>query len=881
MKTIGSLDFKFLDPEKLRALSVVEITTAETYDLDGFPIEGSLMDPRLGIISPGLRCKTCGQRMNRCLGHTGLIELIRPVFHVKFSEAIRDCLYSTCAHCGKIALQTEVVHEYRNRAAAIATEEHRVELGKEVIRKARKVKKCPHCAFDREEMQFKKPSRYQEGQKRLFPNEIRERLAKIVTEDVVLLGYDKDVRPEWWILTALAVPPVTMRPSLTLETGQKSEDDLTHKLSDIVRTNQRLKENINAGAPQIIVESMWDLLQYHVTTYFDNSSSGVPPANDRTGRPLKTLTQRLTGKEGRFRLSLSGKRVNYSARSVINPDPFISINEIGVPKEVAEKLTFPEKVTEWNLEKAREMTKRTSYPQVRTVITAEGMKKKVLDANREELANEISPNWTIERDMIDGDIMLFNRQPSLHRMSELAHKAKILPGRSFRIHPAVTHPYNADFDGDSMNVHFPQEVEAKVEAEELLMVEKHIISPRYGMPVIGAVEDLVSGAAALTMRTTLFDKEEAMNYANMLGLTELPKPKGPNGTYTGKQVFSMLLPKDLNIEFQSTLCTGVLKKTRICTNCKKEDHYDAYVVIKDGELVKGIIDDTAIGAGVTKGKLLAKITRQYGNDRAKKFLDEFSNVVLCALNKTGATISLSEFETENTTEKNKIVEETLKESHKMVEKYKDGKLEQLPGLSYDESFEHSMVVLASKAKTAAISNVLQEKIQKMFTEHPVFDAMFMMMVGARGDVKNLENISGMRGQITILQGERPSQGYEGRLTPCFEKGDKGLLAYGFVTHNLLEGVPPKEFFFDAMGGRIGEIEKSSLSTRKSGYLQRQIVYALQDLSVKSDLSVRGATGGLVQLVYGGDGVFPTNYTKKDGLFNIQELREMARKGKGK
>ncbi|MBR9706967.1 MAG: DNA-directed RNA polymerase subunit A', partial [Candidatus Diapherotrites archaeon] len=308
-KILSEIKFSFLDPERVRSLSTVEINSAQTYDIDGYPIEGGLMDPHLGVIGPGLRCKSCSQRMGGCPGHFGHLELIRPVVHTKYGTEIRKVLNSCCPKCGKLILDDEKKAEYKKEYDETLRE--KVEVGKAIERVAKKVKICTHCGHERELLKFIRPHKFFLGDRRLFPNEIREILSKVKDEDFELLGYDlPSVRPEWWILTVLNVPPVTMRPSIALETGQRSEDGLTHMLSNILRTNQRLKENINAGAPQIIIENMWDLLQYNITVYFDNTTSGVPPALDRSGMPLRTLVQRLSGKEGRFRSSLSGKRVD-------------------------------------------------------------------------------------------------------------------------------------------------------------------------------------------------------------------------------------------------------------------------------------------------------------------------------------------------------------------------------------------------------------------------------------------------------------------------------------------------------------------------------------------------------------------------------------------
>ncbi len=221
------------------------------------------------------------------------------------------------------------------------------------------------------------------------------------------------------ILTVLPVPPVTVRPSITLESGQRSEDDLTHKLVDIIRINQRFQENREAGAPQLIIEDLWELLQYHVTTFFDNSVSGIPPARHRSGRPLKTLSQRLKGKEGRFRGSLSGKRVNFSARTVISPDPNLSINEVGVPMPIARTLTIPAVVTPRNIEQLKVYVRNGEdvHPGANYVFRSDGRRIKVTNMNKDDLAEKLEFGWTVERQLKDGDTVLFNRQPSLHKMS--------------------------------------------------------------------------------------------------------------------------------------------------------------------------------------------------------------------------------------------------------------------------------------------------------------------------------------------------------------------------------------------------------------------------------------------------------------------------------
>ena len=297
-KRIGQIEFGLLSPKEIREMSVRKIIWADTYDDDGFPYPQGLMDLNLGVIDPGLRCKTCDQKASECPGHFGHIELAKPVIHVGYTRLIRKLLRVTCRACGRVLLCPEEIEK------VVGTEDDQTGdlLSEKDVKKERV---CPHCGEQQLKINFEKPTTFSEvvvedGKKvehKLTPADIRARMEKIPNEDLIPLGINPDVaRPEWTILTVLPVPPVTMRPSIILENGQRSEDDLTHKLVDIIRINQRFKENQDAGAPQLIIEDLWELLQYHVTTYLDNEVAGCPPARHRSGRPLKDALPASQGK---------------------------------------------------------------------------------------------------------------------------------------------------------------------------------------------------------------------------------------------------------------------------------------------------------------------------------------------------------------------------------------------------------------------------------------------------------------------------------------------------------------------------------------------------------------------------------------------------------
>ncbi len=479
-KKIGEIRFSLLSPEQIKKVSSAKIVTPELYDIDGYPVDGGLMDLRLGAVDPGVRCRTCGGRIKECLGHPGSIDLARAVIHLKYIPLIEIGLRSFCHDCGKLLLDEKKLEKYSKSERA---------------KKAKDQKKCPYCNAVHEKVKLDKPTSFFIGRKRLFPTEIREILTNIPDEELRKIGVDAQTcRPEWAILTSLLVPPVTVRPSIILESGERSEDDLTHKLSDIIRANQRLWENLNAGAPEVIIEDLWDLLQYHVTTFFDNTVSRVPPARHRSGQPLKTITERIKGKEGRIRKNLAGKRVNYSARTVVSPDPYIAINEIGVPFEIAKTVTVSETVNDLNIEKLKKVIKEAEvYPGANYVIRPDGKRKKITEELKEEIISELEVGYKVERHLQDGDIVLFNRHPSLHRGSLMAHFVKVIPGRTFRVHPAAAAPYNADFDGDEMNIHSPQNEEARSEAKILLDVKRNLISPKNNTNLIGCIGDAITG----------------------------------------------------------------------------------------------------------------------------------------------------------------------------------------------------------------------------------------------------------------------------------------------------------------------------------------------------------------------------------------------------
>ncbi len=854
-KILKEIKMSVLSPDEIRRLSKAQIVTAETYDEDGMPIQGGIMDPRLGVIEPGQRCPVCGNTMHTCPGHFGHIELAKPVIHIGYVKYIYDLLRGTCWKCSRILLPEEQVEEYTNLLKRLEKLfPHLVpRLHEHIRQKTAKVQECPHCGTKQRKIRLDKPTNFYEeerGVRKLSPDEIRTRLTNIPDKDVRLFGINPaEARPEWFVLTVLPVPPAQVRPSIMLETGIRSEDDLTHKLVDIVRANLRLKESMEAAAPPIVIDDLWELLQYHVTTYIDNEVPGIPPARHRTGRALKTLAQRLKGKEGRFRGNLSGKRVDFSARTVISPDPNLGINEVGVPEEMAKILTVPMKVTQWNIEEARKyvLNGPFKWPGANYIIRPDGRRTDLrFFKDRKTLASSLAPGYIVERHLIDGDIVLFNRQPSLHRMSIMAHVVRVLPGKTFRLNLLVCPPYNADFDGDEMNLHVVQTEEARAEAKELMLVQEHILSPRYGGPIIGGLQDYISGAYLLTSKSTLLTKEEVLD---LLGVTnyrgELPEPaiKSPKPMWTGKQLVSLFLPNDFTLKTRASVNAGRLR-------CENEDCLeDTFVVIKNGKFLTGVLDKKAIGAQQPES-FYHWIVKEYGTEYASYLTDNMFKMFIRYIEKHGFTMSLDDVEIPEEAEEKikKVFEEAEKDVQELIRQYLEGELEPLPGSTLEETLETKIIERLSRARDQA--GEIAADYLDIFN-----NALIMARTGARGNILNLTQMSATLGQQSV-RGERINRGYKGRPLPHFKKDDLMPAARGFVYNSFRVGLNPVELFFHAAGGREGLVD-TAVRTSQSGYMQRRLINALLDIRVEYDGSARLPDGSIVQYKYGEDLVDPT------------------------
>ncbi len=827
--TIIGVQFGIANPEDILSRSVVEVITDKTYQSES-PVSGGLFDARFGVIENGKVCPTCKQTNMLCPGHFGHITLSRPVYLYQFLDTIQKILQNVCLTCSNPYLpdeeleKIEKLHTGMDRFNAV-----REKTANYKTKELKASSTCPHC----ESPLLKKAEKaegtvaslegvtYDEEADKIpiQPEMVLRCFQRISDRHVTLLGFNpKFSRPDWMICTVLAVPPLTVRPTVVMDDNQRMEDDLTHVLANVVRNNQRLREKIDKGDSADIIDKYRDILQFDVATYIDNDIKGLPPAAQRSGRPLKTLKSRLGAKTGRVRGNLMGKRVDFSARSVITPDANIDVDELGVPEEIAMNLTFPETVTTYNRDRLMSYIRNgpAKYPGAKSVFLKDDGRPISLKYVNPEMI-DLKEGDIVHRHLVDGDVVLFNRQPSLHKGSMECHRIRVLPYSTFRLNVSATKPYNADFDGDEMNMHVPQSITAASEIKYLASVLRQIVSPRTNAAIISVFQDTQTGIYRLSQPNVKVPEHIAMNI-----MARMKKPISSyirqNKDLTGQDIISSTMPA---IDFNSN------------------------ITLKNGKLVKGILDKGAFSK--TTNGIVHMIYSDFGPQRAGQFINDIQNITTKYNLFTGFSVGPSDLTMNKETEEavQSIFASGRKEVADLISSVHAGQFLNSSGRPDGEELENKIM----NALKSIASKVGTESLSKL---PPTNRMIQMVKSGAKGSELNIQQMIGLLAQQNVA-GKRVQYSLQDRTLPHFTKYDDGLESRGFVENSFISGLRPAEFFFHAMGGREGLID-TAVKTSDSGYIQRRLVKTMEDLHVAYDGSVRNANGSIFQHVYGGDGI---------------------------
>jgi len=846
---IIGMQFSILSPDEIRKGSVANIVSRDTY-VNNKPVIGGLFDPRMGVLDPGLICPTDGLNYMQTPGYFGHIEMARPIFYIQYLNTILKILRCVCIKCSKILLSKVKYKHFLD----IPTRNRWLK----VFPIASKITRCGDDTCDG--CGCKQPKKiYKEGLATIiaeWPNidgiadedgNIKEKLTMKLTPEIVLKIFrrisDEDVtfmgfsplysRPDWMICQVLAVPPPSLRPSVKHDAQQRSEDDISHIIVNIIKANKTLDEKMKQNATAKVLDDWHTVLQYYCATMIDNRIPGVASVAQRSGRALKSVKDRLVGKGGRVRGNLMGKRVDFSARSVITPDPNIKIEELGVPLKIAENITVPVVANSRNklfLTKLM-LNGPDKYPGAKILEKKTGESISLRYTDRDNI--ELQDGDILHRHLMDGDAVLFNRQPTLHRMSMMCHIVKVLKeGATFRLNVAVTKPYNADFDGDEMNLHGPQDVESAVELKLLAAVPRQLISPANNKSIVGIFQDSLLGSFRFTRPNINFDMRQAMNLLMSVPNINTELFDNKNGTLSSFEILSEILPP-LSAHFSNG----------------QPDNGDGNNVIDivAGKFNKGQLDKAALGSG-TKG-IIQSIFNDFGFEAATRFINNLQDIVTDYMKLSSYSVGISDLIANKATN-DKIAETILQKKKAVADLINEthiGAFENKTGKTNEVEFETQVSGLLEGAVSQA-GKIGRGSLEK--------DNRFVIMVGSGSKGKNL-NIAQMiscLGQQNV-DGKRIPYGFQDRTLPHYNKFDDSPEARGFVESSFIQGLTPEELFFHAMGGRVGLID-TAVKTSQTGYIQRRLIKSLEDLKFCYDGTVRNGKNKIIQFSYGDDNIDP-------------------------
>ncbi|OAL45570.1 beta and beta-prime subunits of DNA dependent RNA-polymerase [Pyrenochaeta sp. DS3sAY3a] len=915
--------------------AVLEVSDRNVYDLapaaDNKRVltENGPMDMRMGISTKVDACETCGERLDTCNGHFGHIKLALPAFHVGYLKHIIEVLNCICKDCARVLLDEPERRRYlRSMRRPDMDTLQRSSVTKKIVDDCRKKKNCPYCdalqgtvrkvpghplkiihnrydAYNKSTAKTKIPppgkvefdksfetlkaanpdleKHLKKAVDDMHPLRVLNLFKKISAQDCELLAMiPEDARPEMLIWEYMPVPPVALRPSVMQE-GGVTEDDVTNKIGDICHISSIIRAGLARGFPLQILMEQWDFLQLQIAMYINSDAPGLKQQGLQ--KTMKGFSQRLKGKGGRFRQNLSGKRVDFSGRTVIGPDPNLSIDEVAVPERVAMNLTYPEKVTRYNIQKLKKLVRNGSnkYPGANYILTDVGpnkpMEKNSLIAlskphlkgkRLEFMAKNLKIGQIVERHIEDGDIVLFNRQPSLHKLSILSHKAKIRPWRTFRLNECVCNPYNADFDGDEMNLHVPQTEEARTEAIELMGVKHNIATPKNGTPIIAAIQDFITAAFILSNKGQFFDRKSFCQIVNYMfngdgaydpdtGKTlpiEIPPPViwKPQALWTGKQVFNLLMRPNKQSKVLVNLEAACKQFKNTPGQAPDLNENDAYLVIRNSEVMCGVMDKATVGDG-KKDSVFYVMMRDFGPDHAVQGMNRLSRLSARWLSVNGFSLGISDVTPgEKLNEKKQaLVEEAYEKCDTLIRDFKEGRLQRDPGCDEEQTMENRIGGILSGVRQAA-GDICFEELSRWNSP------LLMAKCGSKGSNINVSQMVASVGQ-QMIGGARVADGFHHRTLPHFPQAARQPSSKGFVSNSFFSGLTPSEFIFHAMSGREGLVD-TAVKTAETGYMSRRLMKSLEDLSAQYDDTVRNSSGTVVQFQYGDDNLDPVDMEGK-------------------
>eukprot|EP00055_Hartaetosiga_balthica_P015474 m.91554 g.91554 ORF g.91554 m.91554 type:complete len:1420 (-) comp8874_c0_seq2:1254-5513(-) len=926
-KTISHIEFGTMSPVDIQRVSDVRVYSKDLYSARNrrMPSPYGPLDRKMGAFDKAIPCSTCSEQLRDCAGHFGHIELELPCFHIGYFKATLNILQRICKTCSRVLLRTDQLLSFSERLQDPTLEAvHWRAIIKEVGEIAKKTFVCPHCGAQNgivkkvnplkliHEVYTKKFPKAKAEFHRLFENakqEVRKNLAQEKAQGVLnplvvfnifkqipdsdCLVLDVSGRPEDLLLTSVICPPGCVRPSVMRNDSSSSEDPLTTQLSEILILNDVIHQYLSdptkrkgeAGGQRLEkIMVSWEDLQIRTAILYNGTLTTLVQSSKTPRKAVRGFYQRLKGKQGRFRGNLSGKRVNFSGRTVISPDPNLGVDEVAVPYHVCKILTYPERATRHNIGKLRELIVNgpNKYPGAVTVERFDGSTD-LRFGNRKKIAQDLKHGHIVHRHLQEGDFVLFNRQPSLHRMSIMCHKAKPRPWRTFRFNECVCKPYNADFDGDEMNLHVPQTEEARAEAANILLTKHNLCTPCNGEMLISATQDFITGAYLITSKNVFLTRAEISQLACYLGdaqlLVNLPPPAiiKPACLWTGKQIVSVMIkpcfadPTEVYVEGKNKSYAKKIVEERYGSNPTQGEKsmcpMDGWVIIKCSQLICGFLDKALVSA--SKDGIFYSLLSHYGATSAAESMKRLSKLTTRYLMERGFSIGIEDVtpDIELRRRKKALVADGYGKCDNHIASLKDGSIKCEPGQTPEETAEGLIKGDLNKVREEA-----GKMCRETLLRHNA--PKIMAKCGSKGSDLNIAQMIACVGQ-QIINGSRIPNGFENRPLPHFERGEKRPQAKGFVSNSFYSGLTPTEFFFHTMSGREGLVD-TAVKTAETGYMQRRLVKALEDLCVHYDSTVRSSNRSVIQFCYGDDSMDPQLQQTDDCSVNLSLLFNLVR-----
>lgn len=896
---IESILFSMFSEADMMKQSDVQVYRGSYYDANKNPKSNGLIDNHMGAPNKMTKCLTCNGSYLDCPGHFGYLSLALPVYNIGYLPTVILILKCICKSCSRILLYEEDRLKFLKKMRNPKMEPSRKsDILKGILKKcnsmtsSKKAVKCSRCGYingmvkravgsvgihydrskaadnDAEESRlalshikdFIRTSFSVSTS--LLPDKVLSLFKKMSDEDCELL-YLGD-RPEKLIFSSISVPPVAIRPSVFQDgRAQSNENDISERLKRIIQANASLQREFEGGKSSYNLMNVWVDLQVEVALYI-NSEVRLNNMFIQSGKPLSGFVQRLNGKSGRFRGNLLGKRVEYTGRTVISPDPNLKITEVAIPILMAKILTFPERVTSHNIDKLKQcvISGPDQYPGARLIARSSTDKSSLVCSNRKRLADNLQIGDVVHRHLEDGDIVLFNRQPSLHRMSIMCHRARIMPWRTLRFNESVCNPYNADFDGDEMNMHVPQTEEARTEAMLLMGVQNNLCTPKNGEILVASTQDFLTTSFLITRKDTFYDRATFSLMCSYMGDgvedNDLPSPAllKPVELFTGKQLFSVLVRTNGKMRVHLNLTVtekNYAKKTNSQTMCPN----DGFVYFRNSELLSGQLGKATLGNG-NKNGLYSVLLRDYSSHVAAECMNRVSKLSARWIGNHGFSIGIDDVKPGdqlNRSKKDKL-DEGYGKCDELIQSYNKDMLKLQSGCDAVQTLEAGITSVLNQLRDSG-GEVCMEKLP--WRNSP----LIMSQCGSKGSPINITQMVLFVGQQSV-GGRRAPNGFISRSLPHFPFNAKTPSAKGFVANSFYSGLSATEFFFHTMGGREGLVD-TAVKTADTGYMSRRLIKALEDLSIQYDNSVRTSNGSIIQFLYGDDGMDPSQMEGQNGV----------------